>query len=227
MSLVLIVEDHPLVAEATGKLLAGLDADITPVLCSDATQAVARLSESPEAWFRIFLDLDVPGAYGLSLAKEVKRRGLAERCCVVSAFERRDYIDEVQRSGFLGYIVKAAPIAEFQIAVREVLDGRSAFPPLKPSTRPSAVRLTRRQVQLLDLIRLGLSSKEIALSLHIAEGTVNNHVASILQIFDAASRAQAVSRAIELGLIATAAPYKDPNADLVPCPAKRPWEADR
>jgi DNA-binding NarL/FixJ family response regulator len=141
---------------------------------------------------------------------------------VVSAFERRDYIDEVQRSGFLGYVVKAAPIAEFQTAVRDVLEGRAAFPPREPGTRSSAVRLTRRQVQLLDLIRLGLSSKEIALKLHIAEGTVNNHVASILQIFDAASRAQAVSRAIELGLIATPTQYKGLNAPLVICTAKRP-----
>ena len=213
MSLVLIIEDHPLVAEATGKLLAGLDADIVPVLCSDAKQAISKLSEAPESWFRIFLDLDVPGAYGLSLAREVEARGLANRCCVVSAFERRDYIDAVKASGFLGYIVKASPIAEFQFAVLQVLEGRKSFPSEEPSARPSIVRLTRRQVQLLDLIRRGLSSKEIALELHIAAGTGNNHVASVLQVLGAASRAQAVSRAIELGLISATARYKDSSRD--------------
>jgi DNA-binding NarL/FixJ family response regulator len=124
MSLVLIIEGHPLVAEATGKLLAGLDADLVPVLRADAKQAISKLSEAPQAWFRIFLDLDVPGAYGLSLAREVERRGLASRCCVVSALDRRDYIDELEKSGFLGYIIKAAPIDELQVAVRDVLAGR-------------------------------------------------------------------------------------------------------
>lgn len=201
MSLVLIIEDHPLVAEATGNLLAGFDADIVPVLCADAKQAICKLNEAPQAWFRIFLDLEVPGAFGLSLARDVQRRGLADRCCVVSASESHDYIEEVERSGFLGYIIKATPIDDLHVAVRDVLEGRRAFPTMQSAARQSAVRLTRRQVQLLDHIRMGLSSKEIAVELHIAEGTVNNHVAGILQVLNAGSRAQAVANALELGLL--------------------------
>ena len=69
------------------------------------------------------------------------------------------------------------------------------------SRRAPALRLTRRQTELLELVRLGLSSKEVAAELHIAEGTVNNHVAAILQVFDAGTRAHAVAKAIELGLL--------------------------
>lgn len=61
----------------------------------------------------IFLDFDVPGAHGLFLARDFRQRHLAARCCVVSAFERRDYIDELQACGFLGYLVKAMPVAGF------------------------------------------------------------------------------------------------------------------
>ena len=120
---VLIVEDHPLVAEATGKLLARYGDDVTPVICSNAAQAVEKLDSRGGDWFRIFLDLDVPGAYGLSLAKEVRQRGLANRCCVVSAFERADYIGEIKAWGFLGYIVKAVAVAEFTAALIKVLAG--------------------------------------------------------------------------------------------------------
>ncbi len=200
---VLIVEDHPLVAEATGKLLARYGDHVTPVICSNAAQAIEKLDSRGEDWFRIFLDLDVPGAYGLSLAKEVRQRGLANRCCVVSAFERADYIGEIQAWGFLGYIVKAAAVAEFTAALIKVLAGDPSFPATPLLRRVAATRLTRRQTQLLELIQAGLSSKEIADELHLAEGTVNNQVTSILQVFEVSSRAHAIARAIELGLLGT------------------------
>ena len=200
---VLIVEDHPLVAEATGKLLARYGDHVTPVICSDAAQAVDKLDSRGADWFRIFLDLDVPGAYGLSLAKEVRDRGLANRCCVVSAFERADYIGEIKVWGFLGYIVKAVAVAEFTAALIKVLAGEPTFPDTPLLRRTAATRLTRRQIQLLERIQAGWSSKEIADELHLAEGTVNNQVTSILQVFEVNTRAHAVARAIELGLLET------------------------
>lgn len=200
---VLIVEDHPLVAEATGKLLARYGDDVTTVICSNAAQAIENLESPDRAWFRIFLDLDVPGAYGLSLAKEVRERGFADRCCVVSAFEKSDYISEIQAWGFLGYIVKAVAVADFTATLIKVLAGEPSFPETPLVRRAAATRLTRRQTQLLEFIQAGLSSKEIASELHLAEGTVNNQVAAIVQVFEAGSRTHAVAKAIELGLLET------------------------
>src|ERR1035441_4166673 len=140
---VLIVEDHPLVAEATGKLLACYGDDIRTVICSNAAQAIEMLDDRDESWFRIFLDLDVPGAYGLSLAREVQQRGLASRCCVVSAFENREYIEEIRSWGFLGYITKAVTVAEFTAALTNVLNAEPSFssgiatPPSSSSPRAS------------------------------------------------------------------------------------------
>ena len=203
MRQVLIVEDHPLVAEATGKLLARYGQGIATVVCQNVMQTVARLDEPAAEWFRIFLDLDVPGAYGLSLAKDIERRGLADRCCVVSAFENGDYIDEIRSCGFLGYIVKAMPVAEFTAAVVGILDGASSFPAMPLVRRTAPLRLTRRQTQLLELVQDGLSSKEIGVELLISEGTVNNQVAVILQVLQATGRTHAVAKAIELGLLET------------------------
>jgi len=203
MKPVLIIEDHPLVAEATGKLLARYGDHVTPVICSNAAQAIEKLDSRGGDWFRIFLDLDVPGAYGLSLAKEVYQRGLANRCCVVSAFERADYIGEIRAWGFLGYIVKAVAVVEFTEALIKVLAGEPSFPATPLTRRVASTRLTRRQIQLLERIQAGLSSKEIADELHLAEGTVNNQVTSILQVFEVSSRTHAVARAIELGLLET------------------------
>ncbi len=201
MKPVLIVEDHPLVAEATGTLLARHHELIELVLCSTATGAVEKLEELGDRWFRIFLDLDVPGAYGLSLVREVQRRNLSDRCCIVSASDRQDYINEVRSNGFLGYILKATQVTEFKTRLLRVLDGEPSFPANTEHPRSAAIRLTGRQSQTLELVRAGLSSKEIAIELHVAEGTVNNHVASILQVLEASNRAEAVAKAIELGIL--------------------------
>lgn len=198
---VLIVEDHPLVAEATAKLVALAAGEIQPVVSQSAPQTLQLLDEGIDEWFRIFLDLDVPGAYGLSLAKEINERGLAGRTCVVSAFDKREYIDAVREWGFMGYVAKATPVVEFKAALLGILEGRPSFPLSTSSRRSASIRLTRRQTQLMELIQVGLSSREIATELHIAEGTVNNLVAAIMHAVDAASRAQAVARAIELGVL--------------------------
>lgn len=207
---VLIVEDHPLVASATAELIAGChprgaagcDTPIRPVVCANAREFHERLGLHHDEWFRLFLDLGVPGAHGLSLVYEVHRRGLANRCCVISASERRDYIDEIASLGFLGYICKAAPVAEFTAALARVFNGERYFPETPPPSRPKALRLTHRQTELLECIRVGWSSKQIADELHLTVGTVNNYVAALLHLLDAESRAHAVAKAIELGLIA-------------------------
>jgi two-component system response regulator DesR len=199
---VLVVEDHPLVAETTGRLLAGHGDDLVTVFCSTAAQTISALDSTPADWFRIFLDLDVPGAYGLTLARDIRDRRLAARCCVVSAFDRRDYIDELHSWGFLGYIVKAVSVTEFTTAIARILEGTPYFPNAAAIQRPTTpTRLTRRQAEILERIQTGLSSKQIAAELNLAEGTVNNQVAAILQSLDAGSRTQAVAKAIELGLL--------------------------
>lgn len=198
MARILVVEDHPLVAEATASLLRRLEQGIDIVAAATAEETL-RLLDEPIAWSRVFFDLWVPGAYGLSLAKEVHRRGLAGTSCVISAFDRADFIEEVRRLGFLGYIVKAAPVVEVTSALASALRGEHTFP--ASTARSSSPRLTRRQTEILELVQTGLSSKHIARRLGLVEGTVNNQVAAMLLVLRAESRTHAVARAIELGLL--------------------------
>lgn len=197
---VLLVEDHPLVAEAMLGALrrsrSGLDIHVAP----DAPTTLRYLREAEQHWFRVFLDLDVPGAHGLSLARDVERAHLADRCCVVSASDREDLIGEVRLLGFLGYIVKATPIADFKRCVAEVLGGARTFPRVALDTR-SPIRLTRRQEQVLDCVRRGLTSKEIARVVLLSEGTVNNCINAALKALHVTSRSHAVAKALELGLL--------------------------
>lgn len=198
---VLIVEDHPLVAHATSELLAKKDAGLELVICYSAAEAL-REARSPD-WFRLFLDLDVPGARGLSLVQQVAALGHAQRSCVITALDRPSLATEARALGLLGYIVKAIPIAQFSAALDSVLRGEPTFPDgALPCATP--VRLTKRQHELLVLLQTGLSSKQIGPRLGISEGTVNNHIAALLRALRVSNRTHAVARATELGLLGVA-----------------------
>jgi DNA-binding NarL/FixJ family response regulator len=195
---VLIVEDHPLVAEATADLLRRKHPALR-VVCAES--AKAALERPCTDWFRIFVDLEVPGAHGLSLVREIAARGYAQRCCVVTAFDNLAVIREARDLGVLGYIVKTSTVAEFVKALDAVLLGYPVFPSECAGLEPR-VRLTRRQLQLLVLLQRGFSSKQIAVEWAISEGTVNNHVGALLRALSVCNRTHAVARAAELGLLA-------------------------
>jgi DNA-binding NarL/FixJ family response regulator len=201
MTHVLVVEDHPLVAEATARLLTHGFGDVHIVRCGTAQSAVDRLRDRPFAWSRIFLDLAVPGAFGLSLAKQVRSLGAASICCVISAFDRDDYVCQLQAWGFLGYIPKSMPVDAFVARLRDAMRGLGSFPAMPRERRPSSIRLTGRQTDILELIQQGRSSKQIAAQMNLAEGTVNNQVAALLHVLQAESRSHALAKALELGLI--------------------------
>ena len=186
---------HAMVGELT-RWNSRLDLFVAP----DAATAIRQLLDPARDWHRIFLDLDVPGAHGLSLAREVQRNNFEKRCCVVSALSRADLIAEVKLLGFLGYIVKASPFAEFKRDIARVMSGERTFSSMEMDAR-TPIRLSRRQEQLLDCVRRGLSSKEIARVVCLSEGTVNNCINAALKALGVTSRTHAVARALELGLL--------------------------
>ena len=179
-------------------------------IAADAAEAVSMVSDPSRSWFRLFLDLEVPGAHGLSLAREIHNLQLADRCCVVTASNRTDLIIEVKALGFLGYVVKASPYAEFEKAVSQVLAGERAFPTGKFDAQPP-IRISRRQEQLLDCVRRGLSSKEIARVVCLSEGSVNNCINAALKALRVTSRTHAVAKAMELGLLSIGAREDEPS----------------
>jgi len=214
---VLIVEDHPLVAQAMKGELSRLHSSLELHVCGDADSAMAQLTRPGADWFRIFLDLDIPGAYGLSLARQIRGVGLHTRCCVLTALNRSDLIVEVQRLGFLGYIVKASPYPDFERALASAMSGEQTYP-LPRSDSQASIRISRRQEQLLDGVRRGMSSKDLARALCLTEGTVSNCITSTMKALNVSTRAQAVSKALELGLLTLRG---DDSVGVRPSPERR------
>jgi DNA-binding NarL/FixJ family response regulator len=195
---VLIVEDHPMAAEATANLLRSQHPSIQPVTVETAAAALA-FSHVP--WFRIFVDLEVPGATRLSLVHEFKARGLVGRCCIVSGNEDQELIREARQLGVLGFISKRLPTRELGRALDDVIRGVPVFPSISNIKNTRAPQLTRRQIEVLVLLKRGLSNKEIAHQLGITEGTAKNHISFLMLELGENKRMKAVRKAIDYGLI--------------------------
>ena len=200
---VLIVEDHPLMAAATGDLLRSQYPGISLVVADSATTAIEEAAS--DDWLRIFVDLCVPGACGLSLLRAFKKLGVVRRCCVVTASRDDRFVAEARRIGVLGYIPKSSTVAEFSRSVRDIMRGVPVFPASFADPEPRVPQLTSRQLAVLQLLHKGLSSKQIAHQLEIAEGTAKNHTFALLRALSATNRAHAVARGLELGLVETVA----------------------
>lgn len=195
---VLIIEDQPLIAFAMQRLMDRIDGAIAMTTCGCAQSALAALGRNTD-WHRVFLAPDMPGAEGMSLARRLCDLGLAARSALVAQTAHAAWIHEARAAGLLGYILCSVPVESFEADLRAVLEGRRIFPPAH--SPPAPIHLTPRQREVLALLRCGFSSKEIAARLAISEGTVNNHVASLIRQFGVSNRTQAITRAIELGYL--------------------------
>ncbi|WP_083745150.1 response regulator transcription factor [Variovorax sp. KK3] len=197
---VLLVEDQPVVSEATADKVSRNPRVASIHVCNTAQQALQALSSQPAHWGLILLDLDVPGAVGLSLATEIARAGKAPITCILTGSPRPDYIAQIRAAGFLGYILKAMEVEPLVRALDTVLAGEKSFP-AACSTTAGVPRLTARQTECLQLVSEGKSTKQIAQILKLHMGTVNYHIDSAMDALDVNSRAHAVQRALRFGLV--------------------------
>lgn len=155
------------------------------------------------------VDVNLPGMSGLDLAREARRRFPEVAILVVSAYDDAAYVGEALEIGVSGYLLKAASTAEFVDAVRAVADGvfvldRSLSERLRRHHwRPSSAEvLTPREADVLRLLALGRSNKQIASELDLGVRTVETHVSSVLAKLGVASRTEAVAYALRHSLVA-------------------------
>jgi DNA-binding NarL/FixJ family response regulator len=217
---VLVIDDHPLMAEAIGVVISLIDESASLAIAPDLGAAL-RLSAADDTFDLALLDLclaDCTGLDGLVRLRE-ERPGLP--VVVISAISDRSTVLAALDHGAMGFIPKTASREILLGAIRLVAAGRvyvpiealkptpSAYPvrSVHPATvgdgehvAPSDLGLTPRQADVLALLLKGHSNKLIARKLDITESTVKVHVSAVLQSLNVASRTQALIAAMNLGL---------------------------
>lgn len=204
---VALVDDQMLVRSGIRGLL-DLTDDIRVVLeAADGIDAARKLADT--AVDLLLLDVRMPGCGGIDL---LRKRALAlPPTIMLTTFDDDDALFEAMRLGARGFLLKDISLERLADGIRAVAAGATLFrPALTERTRASFQRdgqhpptavLTTRETEILALMAAGLSNGEIGASLGSSEGTVKNHVSSILAKLGVRDRVRAVLRGIELECI--------------------------
>ena len=197
---ILLVEDHPLFREGLVHVLAGLAAGVEVIEAADAGSAKQALEQHDD--LDLFLvDLGLPDSKPFDVLELGRRLQPQVPAVVISASESPWEIERAMTLGAQGYVFKSAPGHLLLASLRNVMDGKLSFPERREATSGAPVELTSRQLEVVGMLARGLSNKDIAAALEVAENTVKVHLATIYKVLGVNSRTTALLRAQELGLV--------------------------
>lgn len=197
---VVIAEDQGMLLGALGMLL-DLEEDISVVGKATNGEVALALIEKlqPDV---VLLDIEMPLKSGLDVAEQVKQKNIKTKVMIVTTFARPGYFERAMKAGVSGYVLKDSPIETLTDMIRDVMQGKQAISPeLAIDLFYQKSPLTNREKDLLLLIEQGKTSKEIADTLFLSEGTVRNYTSRILEKLHAQNRTEAVKIAKEKGYI--------------------------
>lgn len=210
---VMVVDDQTLVRQGIRTLLE-LGGITVVAEAGDGAEALAALEgQSPEV---ILLDLRMPAYDGLWLLHRLQESGSEIPVLVLTTFDDDVLVLDALRAGARGYLLKDVTVEQLARAVHALAEGGTLIAPSITDRLVRAIRssppsagaagmvlesLTEREIEVLRLVAEGYSNRQIAQLVHLAEGTVKNHISSILVKLGARDRTNAVLRAIREGIL--------------------------
>jgi DNA-binding NarL/FixJ family response regulator len=194
---ILIADDHPLFRAALSFGVRELFPQAQIFEAASFALLEASVALKPEVDL-VLLDLNMPGAKGLSSLIYLRGERPQTPVLVISANDQPRTVRRAQQFGAAGFISKAAPMQVLQQAVRAVMAGDEWFPGEKAGKSEEDARLASRlahltpqQFRVLLCVADGVANKQIALQLGLAENTVKVHITAILRKLECSSRTQA------------------------------------
>ena len=210
---VVLVDDQTLVRQGIRSLLELSDNIRVIAEAADGKQAVELIPRiAPDV---VLMDMRMPVMSGLDALHELARRGDMPPTIILTTFDDDQLVLAGIKAGARGYLLKDVSLEQLVGAIQTVAAGGSLVQPAVTQRLLSGLEhmhnefvsldkpdpLTDRETEILRLMAGGFSNKEIANSLHVAEGTVKNHVSNILSKLGVRDRTRAVLKAFELKLV--------------------------
>jgi two-component system NarL family response regulator len=207
---VLLVDDHALFRRGLLLVLESEDGIEVVGEAEDGEEAVRKAEElAPDV---VLMDVRMPRVSGIEATQRLAESLPTTRIIVLTVSDEEDDLYEAIKAGATGYLLKEISIEEVADAVRAVMQGQTLISPSmaskliaefanlsKVASQRSSVpapRLTDRELDVLRLVAQGLTNREVAEQLYIAENTVKNHVRNILEKLHLHSRMEAVLYAV-------------------------------
>jgi len=208
---VLIADDHPLLREALHRALDS-EKDVEVIAeASDGEEAVKLASElKPDV---VVMDIVMPKLNGIEATKKIKEIAPDIAILILTAYDDDEYVLGLLDAGAAGYLLKSARGRDLVNAIRAIRSGESVLHPniiaklLKRAiTAPVEEHkhpelLSERESEILNLVALGRSNKEVAGELFLSERTIKAHLTNIFNKLNVASRSEAIVKGLKWELI--------------------------
>ena len=207
---IMIADDHSMIREGLKSLLE-LEGDIQVVAeAEDGVDCLEKLKIcTPDV---LLLDINMPRKNGLEVLQTLKSSKSKVKVLVLTVHNEVEYLMKAVDIGVDGYILKDSESAELKKAIFSIVEGENYIQPsLIPSLNSKMIEknrdegkiesLTKRELEVLKLLAVGMYNKEVAEKLNISERTVKNHVSNIFKKIEVTDRTQAAVFAIRNKLI--------------------------
>jgi DNA-binding NarL/FixJ family response regulator len=208
---ILVADDHTLVRAGLRALLEKLPEVQVVAEASNGRDALQLVkAHQPDV---VLMDIAMPGLNGLEATKRMAKEFPNVRLLILSMHASEEYVWQALSAGAAGYLLKGADPAELALAIKAVSNGETYLsPPISKHVIRDYVqrvggeatlleRLTSRQREILQLIAEGVTTKEIATTLHISVKTVETHRAQLMERLGIHDVAGLVRYAMKIGLV--------------------------
>jgi len=208
---VLIADDHPLVRDALRQALDAEEDMQIVAEAADGEEAVKLASElKPDV---AVMDIVMPRLNGIEATRKIKQIAPDIAILILTAYDDDEYVMGLLDAGAAGYLLKSARGRDLAGAIRAIKSGESVLHPaiiaklLKRAMqapveehKPSDI-LSERESEVLRLVALGMSNKDIAEKLFLSERTIKAHLTNIFNKLNVASRSEAIVKGLQWGLV--------------------------
>ena len=204
---ILLADDHPLFREGVANSLAATPDFVIIAQAGSGEEAVElALAHSPDM---VLLDVSMPVMGGIAAAAQIAAALPQVRIMMLTVSETPESLLAALKAGAHGYVLKGVSASELRTIVANVASGEAYFTPTlaaelltefsRPRPPDAFATLTPRETGVLELLSKGLTNREIAGKLHLAEKTVKHHITVILQKLHVRSRTEAALMAVQHG----------------------------
>ncbi len=208
---ILLCDDQAVIRDGLEMLL-NLEQDFQVVGSAQEGSEAMELAEQKQPDL-ILMDLKMPGVNGIEATRRIRAKFPEMKILVLTTYDEDEWVFDAIRAGASGYLLKDTPRQKIVEAIRGTMEGKSFVDPSvagkmmaqissnqKQPISILAEKLTERELDVLRLIAKGFNNADIAGQLHLSEGTVRNHVSSILEKLTVSDRTQAAVIAIQHGM---------------------------
>lgn len=207
---IIIADDHSMVREGLKQLLE-LDGDIEIIAeAKDGIECLEKLKSTlPDI---LLLDINMPNMNGLEVLQKIKDKKINVKVIVLTVHNEVEYLMKAVDIGIDGYMLKDSDSVELRKAIFTVLQGDTYIQPSlipyfnkklieKDNDKSKIEELTKRELDVLKLLAVGMINREIGVQLKISERTVKNHISNIFTKLGVNDRTQAAVFAIKNNLV--------------------------